>query len=109
MLINHGLLNRVHFALGGFQKLNSENRFPFQHADKLDAGVDGAVCDVAARKLANDHGASAAITFGAAFFRTRERLRLAQIVQQRHGGRYPTHGMRLSVQPKGDRITHLRL
>ncbi len=83
--IDHGLLRRMQSAVRARQVLDGQQLLAVEGGEKLNAGIDGAIGEALARDLAKHHGAGAAIAFGAALLGAGPTLRLAQVVQHRHG------------------------
>ena len=66
MLIGHGLLHWVNFFPS--KMLDRQNLLTVYHAEENDTGVSRQIAQALIVDFANEYGAGAAITFGAAFF-----------------------------------------
>ncbi len=104
--VGQRLLDRMQRG-AALQRLDGEQRAAVEGRQELDAGVDGAVADVVADGVADDHGARAAVAFGAALLGADSREVFAEVLQDRPGRGDVMDLADLAVEHEPDGIAHV--
>jgi hypothetical protein len=105
MEIYHCLLDRMQTAILAAQVLDGDNVTAIEGGKKADAGIDGFIFQDATVQAANEYGAGAAITLGAAFLASGQAAFQAKVVQQRLVRRDILDSHIGAIQQKPDFVT----
>ncbi|MND84281.1 hypothetical protein D3C80_761700 [compost metagenome] len=86
MTVDHRLLYRMQGSVRCRQMLDRHDMGAVHGAEEPDTGVDAFVAQAGFSQAADQHGAGAAIAFGASFLRPRQPPRQAEMIQKRVRG-----------------------